>query len=194
MINRFPAVQRCRIQRRRLVLCGFVKPKSAPLYAPPAGRSERLRYWAAVMEEGARLEYIVPISSSDGVWGMVKRVERFDGEEWLVLFKGELSMRPGVIPDHDIVSARAAHLLCEWRSLVNPPSHCSKYPSINFHTIPIQVFLHSPTRRLSSSDWPNPVTTRPGANPVDSSHSRQSIGPTPVRGTRSRRFSATKGG
>jgi len=65
------------------------------------------------MEDGTRPEYIIPISSSDGVWGMVKRVGRFNAEGWLALFKGESSMRPSVTPYHDIISARAAHLLYE---------------------------------------------------------------------------------
>ncbi|KAF9650686.1 mitochondrial carrier [Thelephora ganbajun] len=45
----------------------------------------------SVMEEGTRPEYIIPVSSSDGVWGMVKRIGRFDAEGWLALFKGLLT-------------------------------------------------------------------------------------------------------
>jgi hypothetical protein len=63
------------------------------------------------MEEGTRPEHIIPVSSSDGVWGMVKRIGRFNAEGWLALFKGELSTRLSVTPDHDIISARAADLL-----------------------------------------------------------------------------------
>lgn len=46
------------------------------------------------MEEGTRPEYVIPVSSSDGVWGMVKRIGRFNAEGWLALFKGNSSMRP----------------------------------------------------------------------------------------------------
>jgi fusion and transport protein UGO1 len=45
----------------------------------------------SVMEEGTRPEYVIPVSSSDGVWGMVKRVGRFNAEGWLALFKGLLT-------------------------------------------------------------------------------------------------------
>jgi hypothetical protein len=41
----------------------------------------------SVMEEGTRPEYVIPVSSSDGVWGMVKRVGRFNAEGWLALFQ-----------------------------------------------------------------------------------------------------------
>jgi len=49
-----------------------------------------------VMEEGTRPEYIIPVSSSDGVWGMVKRVGRFNAEGWFALFKGKSSAQPSV--------------------------------------------------------------------------------------------------
>ena len=55
------------------------------------------------MEEGTRPEYIIPVSSSDGVWGMVKRVGRFNAEGWLALFKGGPSTRPTTTLDHDIM-------------------------------------------------------------------------------------------
>jgi fusion and transport protein UGO1 len=55
------------------------------------------------MEGGTRPEYIIPVSSSDGVWGMVKRVGRFNAEGWLALFKGKLSTRPTIILDCDII-------------------------------------------------------------------------------------------
>lgn len=57
----------------------------------------------SVMEEGTRPEYVIPVSSSDGVWGMVKRVGRFNAEGWLALFKGNSSAHPSTIPDYDII-------------------------------------------------------------------------------------------
>lgn len=55
------------------------------------------------MEEGTRPEYIIPISSSDGVWGMVKRIGRFNAEGWLALFKGKLSTRSGITLNRDLI-------------------------------------------------------------------------------------------
>jgi hypothetical protein len=55
------------------------------------------------MEEGTRPDYVIPVSSSGGVWGMIKRVGRFNAEGWLALFKGKSSMRPNTLPDHDII-------------------------------------------------------------------------------------------
>jgi hypothetical protein len=43
-----------------------------------------------VLEEGTRPEYIIPVGSADGVWGMMKRVGRFRSEGWLALWKGAL--------------------------------------------------------------------------------------------------------
>lgn len=42
----------------------------------------------SVLEEGTRPEYIIPVGSADGAWGMLKRVGRFRGEGWLALWKG----------------------------------------------------------------------------------------------------------
>lgn len=55
------------------------------------------------MEEGTRPEYIIPVSSSDGVWGMVKRVGRFNSEGWLALFKGRLPTRLRITSHRDLV-------------------------------------------------------------------------------------------
>jgi len=43
------------------------------------------------LEESTRPEYIIPVGSADGVWGMIKRVGRFRGEGWLALWKGLLT-------------------------------------------------------------------------------------------------------
>ncbi|KAF7320047.1 hypothetical protein MKEN_00788900 [Mycena kentingensis (nom. inval.)] len=45
----------------------------------------------SVLEEGTRPEYIIPVGSANGVWGMMKRVGRFRGEGWLALWKGLLT-------------------------------------------------------------------------------------------------------
>lgn len=55
------------------------------------------------MEEGTRPEYIIPVSSSGGVWGMVKRVGRFNAEGWLALFKGESLTWPSTAPGCDTI-------------------------------------------------------------------------------------------
>ncbi|KAL1703744.1 mitochondrial carrier domain-containing protein [Schizophyllum commune] len=43
-----------------------------------------------VLQDG-RPEYIIPVGSADGVWGMIKRVGRFRLEGWLSLWKGLLT-------------------------------------------------------------------------------------------------------
>jgi fusion and transport protein UGO1 len=48
----------------------------------------------SVLEEGTRPEYIIPVGSADGVWGMIKRIGRFRGEGWLALWKGTLIVIP----------------------------------------------------------------------------------------------------
>ena len=46
----------------------------------------------SVLEEGTRPEYIIPVGSADGVWGMMKRVGGFRAEGWLALWKGAISL------------------------------------------------------------------------------------------------------
>jgi hypothetical protein len=38
--------------------------------------------------DSVRPEYIIPVGSASGVWGMMKRVGRFRGEGWFALWKG----------------------------------------------------------------------------------------------------------
>ncbi|KAJ7462761.1 mitochondrial carrier domain-containing protein [Mycena galericulata] len=45
----------------------------------------------SVLEESTRPEYIIPVGSANGVWGMMRRVGRFRGEGWLALWKGLLT-------------------------------------------------------------------------------------------------------
>jgi fusion and transport protein UGO1 len=42
----------------------------------------------SVLEEGTRPEYIIPVGSASGVWGMMKRVGRYRTERWFALWKG----------------------------------------------------------------------------------------------------------
>lgn len=46
----------------------------------------------SVLEEGTRPEYIIPVGSADGVWGMIKRIGRFRGEGYLALWKGKIRL------------------------------------------------------------------------------------------------------
>lgn len=46
----------------------------------------------SVLEEGTRPEYIIPVGSANGVWGMIKRIGRFRGEGWMALWKGKVKI------------------------------------------------------------------------------------------------------
>ncbi|EPQ61054.1 mitochondrial carrier [Gloeophyllum trabeum ATCC 11539] len=64
--------------------------------APPASRYSAPRESGyvvrrSVVEEATRPEYIIPVGSAGGVWGMMRRVARFKGEGWLALWKGTLT-------------------------------------------------------------------------------------------------------
>jgi mitochondrial fusion and transport protein UGO1 len=65
-----------------------------PSSSTPRRRSSRLTddkgyvIRRSVLDEEARPEYIIPVGSADGVWGMIKRIGRFRGEGWLALWKG----------------------------------------------------------------------------------------------------------
>ncbi|TFK93536.1 mitochondrial carrier [Polyporus arcularius HHB13444] len=45
----------------------------------------------SVLDEGTQPEYVIPVGSADGTWGMIKRVGRFKSEGWLALWKGLLT-------------------------------------------------------------------------------------------------------
>ncbi|KAF8971459.1 mitochondrial carrier domain-containing protein [Flammula alnicola] len=74
----------------------FADPHAAPTTSrPPAPRArtddQGYVIRRSVLEEGTRPEYIIPVGSADGVWGMMKRVGRFRAEGWLALWKGLLT-------------------------------------------------------------------------------------------------------
>lgn len=45
----------------------------------------------SVLEEGTIPEYVMPVGTSDGPWGMMKQLGRFRAEGWLSLWKGLLT-------------------------------------------------------------------------------------------------------
>ncbi|KAI0336159.1 mitochondrial carrier [Cubamyces sp. BRFM 1775] len=45
----------------------------------------------SVLEEGTQPEYVIPVGSADGTWGMMKRLAGFRAEGWLALWKGLLT-------------------------------------------------------------------------------------------------------
>ncbi|KAG6814027.1 hypothetical protein H0H92_003877 [Tricholoma furcatifolium] len=45
----------------------------------------------SILEEGTRPEYIIPVGSANGVWGMMKRIGRFRSEGYMALWKGLLT-------------------------------------------------------------------------------------------------------
>ncbi|OSD05896.1 mitochondrial carrier [Trametes coccinea BRFM310] len=42
----------------------------------------------SVLEEGTQPDYVIPVGSADGTWGMMKKVAGFRTEGWLALWKG----------------------------------------------------------------------------------------------------------
>jgi fusion and transport protein UGO1 len=69
----------------------FADPHTPPLTRFPAPHPTDEQGYVirrSVLEEGTRPEYIIPVGSADGVWGMIKRIARFRGEGWLALWKG----------------------------------------------------------------------------------------------------------
>ncbi|KAJ7042623.1 mitochondrial carrier domain-containing protein [Mycena alexandri] len=72
----------------------FADPNAAPNAGFPALRPTDEQGYVirrSVLEEGTRPEYIIPVGSANGVWGMMRRVGRFRSEGWLALWKGLLT-------------------------------------------------------------------------------------------------------
>ncbi|KAH9949506.1 mitochondrial carrier [Amylocystis lapponica] len=69
-----------------------VNTAAAPTPPPPRLSDERgYVVRQSVLEEGTIPEYVIPVGSADGTWGMVKRVGRFKSEGWFSLWKGLLT-------------------------------------------------------------------------------------------------------
>ncbi|KAJ7356974.1 mitochondrial carrier domain-containing protein [Mycena albidolilacea] len=71
----------------------FTDPNATPRIGFSASRQpdEQGHVRRSVLEEGTRPEYIIPVGSANGVWGMMRRVGHFRGEGWLALWKGLLT-------------------------------------------------------------------------------------------------------
>lgn len=72
----------------------FADPNATPPAGfPPLRQTDDQGYIVrrSVMEASTRPEYIIPVGSANGVWGMMRRVGRFRGEGWLALWKGLLT-------------------------------------------------------------------------------------------------------
>ncbi|KAF9535477.1 mitochondrial carrier [Crepidotus variabilis] len=73
----------------------FADPHAPPSSRTPAPRArtddQGYVIRRSVLEEGTRPEYIIPVGSADGVWGMMKRVGGFRAEGWIALWKGLLT-------------------------------------------------------------------------------------------------------
>ncbi|KAJ7071482.1 mitochondrial carrier domain-containing protein [Mycena amicta] len=72
----------------------FADPNATPQAGSSALRqTDDLGHVArrSALEQGSRPEYIIPVGSANGVWGMMKRIGRFRGEGWLALWKGLLT-------------------------------------------------------------------------------------------------------
>ncbi|KAI0961146.1 hypothetical protein AcV7_000326 [Taiwanofungus camphoratus] len=65
--------------------------ESSPLPAPRLADEHGYVVRQSVLEEGTIPEYVMPIGSADGTWGMVKQLGRFRAEGWLSLWKGLLT-------------------------------------------------------------------------------------------------------
>jgi hypothetical protein len=68
----------------------FADPSSPPTRYPSSRLADEQGYIIRrlVHEDGTRPEYILPVGTAHGVWGMMKEVGRFQGEGWLSLWKG----------------------------------------------------------------------------------------------------------
>ncbi|GBE78421.1 mitochondrial carrier [Sparassis crispa] len=67
------------------------KPDSSPSIPPRLSDERGYVVRQSVLEEGTIPEYVIPVGSAAGSWGMAKRLGRFRAEGWLSLWKGLLT-------------------------------------------------------------------------------------------------------
>ncbi|KAG5353459.1 hypothetical protein C0989_006616 [Termitomyces sp. Mn162] len=72
----------------------FADPQAGPARRPAPWPTDEQGYVMrrSVLEEGTRPEYIIPVGSANGVWGMMKRIGSFRGEGYLALWKGKCTL------------------------------------------------------------------------------------------------------
>lgn len=114
----------------------FADPSSSDALPPGAGPrrlSDDRGYVVrqSVMEEGTIPEYVIPVGSADGTWGMMKRLGRFRPEGWLSLWKGAFSM-PNCDTQHRINSSplRPSHVRCHRGDSFDSPAHHPRSPPL----------------------------------------------------------------
>jgi len=86
----------------------FADPESTPKVLH-ARREDDVR--RSTVKERFSSEFVIPVGSVDGVWGMMKQLGRFRGEGWFALWKGTASyplILSVYLMDHD---ARTTYIL-----------------------------------------------------------------------------------
>ncbi len=94
----------------------------------------------SVLEEGTRPEYIIPVGSANGVWGMIKRVGRFRGEGWLALWKGIATYLNDPVADSKVFQDCLLHVS---RKFFQRPSSPSFTTFSSLYSFPQHLFSNS---------------------------------------------------
>ncbi|GJJ08815.1 hypothetical protein Clacol_003034 [Clathrus columnatus] len=67
---------------------------SSPTFPPPKLRHVDEKGYIvrkSVLEESTRPEYVIPLTNTNGIWSMIKKIARYRNEGWLSLWKGLLT-------------------------------------------------------------------------------------------------------
>ena len=141
----------------------FADPNGVPTHSPPTSRARTDEQGyiirRSVLEEGTRPEYIIPVGSADGVWGMMKRVGRFRPEGWLALWKGTVIKHFYLIIFFKI-SNRAFDVVCNGSVIryITTFHQRAFAESIFPINVPISPATYYPSRRITSNHWIYVVT------------------------------------
>ena len=142
----------------------FADPNGVPTHRPPTSRARTDEQGyvirRSVLEEGTRPEYIIPVGSADGVWGMMKRVGRFRPEGWLALWKGTAIKYFYLIISFKF-SNRAIDVVCNG-SVVRYITAFHQWAfaeSIFPINVSISPATYYPSRRVTYNHWVYFVTT-----------------------------------
>jgi fusion and transport protein UGO1 len=101
----------------------------------------------SVLEEGTRPEFIIPVGSASGVWGMMKRVGRYKTEGWFALWKGLYRMNSCLVVElkylirTGLLTSCITEILSDtFQPFVNAFLQSLFFPSISpFHHPPILI-------------------------------------------------------
>lgn len=122
----------------------------------------------SVLEEGTRPEYLIPVASADGVWGMMKRVAKSSNEGWFSLWKGAAISYFTISGPHQAPS-RSANILCHRPHIDHPAAGCTQSLAIDVYAFhgPCVINISPPSYSFTPDHRVHNITPGSGQDAIN---------------------------